>query len=113
MVEKNPMKYFALVKPCALSCFDPRANRTELRVKRTTQLRLQKVIFCFTMITARMRVKASWEERSKEEVETGRYEFPHEKSKLLMPNRNPMITDSDKSFGVNREKGRLSVHLKR
>lgn len=77
-----------------------------------TQFRLEKVILCLTMITERMRVKASWDDRSNEEVETGKYEFPQENSKLLMPRKKPMIIDKVKSFGVNLEKGRLSVHLK-
>lgn len=78
-----------------------------------TQLRLENVILCFTMTTERIRVKPSWDDSSREEVDMGRYEFPHEKSKLLTPNRKPMITDRENNFGVNLEKGRLFVHLNR
>lgn len=59
IVEKNPIKYLALVKPWGLSLLEPKAKRTELTVKRTTQLRFWKVIFCLTMITDRMRLNTS------------------------------------------------------
>jgi hypothetical protein len=39
IVDKKPMKYFARVRPWDLSWLEPKAKRTELRVKRITQLK--------------------------------------------------------------------------
>lgn len=72
MVEKKPKKYLPRVKPGGLSWLDPKAKSTELIVRRITQLRFENVIFCLTMMTERMRLKTSWDERRREEVETGR-----------------------------------------
>lgn len=48
-----------------------------------------------------------------EEVETGRYEFPQEKRKLLKPSRRPIRVDVSSSFGVNFVNGFLLVQLKK
>lgn len=58
-VQKNPMKYFDLGKSGDLSWLEPRAKSTELRVKRITQLRFEKVIFCFTIMTEKTRLNRS------------------------------------------------------
>lgn len=66
------MKYLDRVRPWGLSLLEPKAISTELSVKRITQLRFENVILCFTIMTERMRLNASWDERRSEEVETGR-----------------------------------------
>lgn len=106
------MKYLVLVKPAGLSWLEPRANKTELNVKRTTQLRFEKVTFCFTMITDKIRVKMSCVERRSDDVDTGRYEVPHEKRKLLKPRMSPITTEKRRWRCVKRVKGRRLVVLK-
>lgn len=106
------MKYLVLVKPDGLSLLESRANKTELNVNRTTQLRFEKVIFCFTMILDKMRVKTSCVERRSDDVDTGRYEVPHEKRKLLKPRTSPINTEKMRWRSVKRVKGRRVVVLR-
>ena len=113
MTEKNPVKYLARGNSFGLSWLELNARRTEARVRRITQLKLENVIFCLTMMTESMRLKASWDERRRDTVDTGRQEVPHEKRKLLRPSMSPMETDKRRSLGVKRVKGRRPVHLKR
>lgn len=72
MVEKKPMKYLAWVKSFGLSWLELKARRMELRVRRITQLKLENVIFCFTMMIESIRLKASWDDRRRDAVDTGR-----------------------------------------
>lgn len=109
MVQKKPMKYLTLVRPSGRSWLEPRAKRTELSVRRMTQLRFEKVTFCFTIMTERIRLKTSCVERRRDEVETGRYELPHEKRRLLTPRQRPTKMERARSRVVKPEKGRLSV----
>lgn len=66
------MKYLSRVRPWGLSSLDSKAKRTEPNVNRITQLRLLKVIFCLTMMTDRKRVNTNWDDKRREEVDTGR-----------------------------------------
>ena len=93
MVAINPMKYFARVRPWGLSLLDSKPKRTEPSVNRMTQLRFMKVIFCFTMITDRMRLNTNWDDKRRAEVDTGRYELPQEKRRLFRPSIRPMKID--------------------
>lgn len=112
-VEKNPTKYFARVRPGGLSWLEPSPKRTELTVRRMTQLRLENVTFCLTMRMDRRRLKTSCEERRREEVDTGRLEFPIEKRRLLRPNMRPTKIEIAKILGVNWVKGLLEVRLRK
>ena len=85
----------------------------ELRVRRITQFTFEKVISCFTMMTEKRRLKSSWEDSKRAEVETGRYEFPHEKKRLLNPNITPIEIERINILGVKSVKGTLLVNLKR
>lgn len=71
-VQKKPTKYILFVIPGGIWLLESMAKRREEMVRRITQLRLENVIFCFTMMAERMRLKTSWEERRRDEVETGR-----------------------------------------
>lgn len=82
-------------------------------MRRITQLRFEKVIFCLTMMADRMRVKTSCEDSKRAEVESGRYEFPQEKSRLFNPSMRPIKVDKRNIFGVKSAKGCLVVSLKR
>ena len=84
----------------------------EAKVMRITVLRFEKVIFCFTMMTERMRLKTNWEDRRSAEVETGRYATPHEIRRLLNPNMIPTKIDKDNIFVLKSVKGFLLVKLR-
>lgn len=71
-VQKNPMKYLNLGKSGDLSWVELRPKSTELSVKRITQLRFEKVILCLTMMTEKMRLKTSCDDKRREEVDTGK-----------------------------------------
>lgn len=107
MVAKYPTKYLVLVTSWGWSLLDSKANKTEDSVNKITQFKFMKVIFCFTMITDKMRLNTNCDDKRRDDVDTGRYELPHENKRLFTPNMKPMKIDKAKILGVKPVKGFL------
>ncbi|BAD73488.1 unknown protein [Oryza sativa Japonica Group] len=107
-VTAKPTKYLARLPPpgCSPESDDRSAISTELSVRSTTALRLEKLSGWRTMMAASTSVKASCVDSSSDEVDTGRYDELYEKSRLFTPMSTPMTTHAASSRRVNHANGR-------